>query len=649
MAQAVTLEKRLELRVERARLEARGVLKSPAEHMSRKIGLGQTSRVLEHHLKHGQDHIRVKGRGARSESPEYHRDEKERRKEVSLKLEEDLKNRKTQDEVAMDFEGYNEKYDWKARSERLFGPKRDLTAYDEVGNIDPNSLVFEHRRSEDEIEKDKAYIIAAGVAPADGWGAEVLGDGFKAMARDMFEASEDACVRLGRPFVSDRPVPFLIDGDEVLSNLEHSLYAAEVKKDGSLARAGRMQLHERAIDAAEAQHEVTLQAKAYSSCGALKQHAGDFENAEWYLKQGLEIAELTEDRLTMGRTYASLGDCYRSMGLYSEAKAAAEKALEFAIELEDHVGLSRAYGSLGCIFTTWGEDEISLGCFHESLVIARNYDLHSEEARAVANLASLAMRVGTNPEPMEELQRLALKNYTILVEEDQMRCDKNAKAIRNGSHRLRQGRVYGNLGQAMEAMVETKPDKANQAGYMYEAAKHIAEEEGDTLGAARASLLLGSWNAKREKVIQAAHHFEFGIGIADAAHDIPGQILGHVRSAQMLRSYERYGEALAAFAKAHSVALSVNDLETEAWLSYEMGQVFESMCDVAHDVKVMTGKDQMQMHRSAHAQVWMIYTIKEFTEAVQRTRVGSTEEEMALIQKCITWIDGHIPGATKLD
>ena len=332
------------------------------------------------------------------------------------------------------------------------------------------------------------------------------------------------------------------------------------------------------------------------------------------------------------------------------AQEAAEAAVCYTVELEDHLGTCRAYGALGTIFSVQGQVELAMGCLQESLTIARKRQYHQEEARAVANLAGVALLVGTDPKAMEELLRDALELYTVLVEEDQMRSELKGgfKTVRQKGHRVRQGRLYGNLGQSMEPQNE---DVASRAGYMYEAARGIASEEGDTLGEARANILLGAWQAERGHLLHAGELLQKGLDIVDRISNIQGQIHGHHKTGQLLMKCERYQDAAKEFAAAHHVALTSGDLDREGVMSLEMGLAFDAM---ARDVASMTTVEDIPLEKQlqdTYAQVWLEYTREEFFGAIEEflkrgPGYEDTEKEIAKVAGCLRWVTSRIPGAT---
>jgi len=648
LAQAVALGDKLERRVERHRLQERGVLKTQAEHQTRSLGVEQTRVSLEHALAHRRPKDRVLQNAQRGDSTEAHRAKQERLAESKAKLHDDLKQRPSAERVAAKVEGYSEAYDWKARSVRLFGPKRNLVRFDPKNSHSDRGLAFSHRRHDSAVERDKALIIAAVRAPPDAWGGSVLSDGFAAMARDCFEAAEDASVRLGKCLVLDAPCVSPIDLDEI--PFSHQFYDTVVAQHSHLARSDKLELHTRVMELAERYHETTLQAKALVNIGILHQTSGDLRQAESSLKEAIRRAEITEDRLTIGRAHAPLAELYRSRGMMAEAQEAGEAALQYAIELEDTLGLTRAYGALGTVFLVQGQDELALGCLQESLVVARRYGYHQEEARAVANLAGLALRVGTEPKAMESLLRDALELYTMLVEEDRMRTERKGgfKAVRQRGHRVRQGRLYGNLGQSMEPQSD---DTASRAGYMYEAARGIATEEDDTLGEARADILLGAWQAKRGHLIHAGELLQSGLTVVDSCRNIQGQILAHQRTGQLLMQCERYQDAVKQFAAGHQVALGVGDLEREGVMSHEMGNAFDAMSKHVAGMTTMEGIPLEQQKNDAYSRVWLEYTRAEFFDAIEEFMkrgpgYEDSEKELARVAACLRFINSKIPGAT---
>lgn len=74
---------------------------------------------------------------------------------------------------------------------------------------------------------------------------------------------------------------------------------------------------------------------------------GDFQNAKYYNKRLLRIAEDKEDKALEGRTCGNLGSTYHSLGSFEEAIEFHERHLQIAKEMEDRDGEGRAYHNLG--------------------------------------------------------------------------------------------------------------------------------------------------------------------------------------------------------------------------------------------------------------------------------------------------------------
>jgi len=318
-----------------------------------------------------------------------------------------------------------------------------------------------------------------------------------------------------------------------------------------------------------------------------------------------------------------------------------------AIELDDHLGMARGYGALGCVFSCWQAEEMALLCHMKSLELAREVGMRRDVARALANLANAALQAGTEMSQVEDMQRTALEAYTALVEENE-KAKHRSGYVEVPHDRIMQGRVYGNLGQAMEGQGGKRvPD----AGYMYEMAREIAEQAGDRMGVMRAHLLLGKFHVKMGEEVSGATYASSGLKQAEELGDLPAQIQAHVLHAQILEKSGYLKRTLEAYSKARGVALTLGDMGTEAWMSYEMAALFEKFAAETSPLAVSVIPEK-EKFMSCYLRNWLDYTSPEFIDVLEEMRCSDDSDnaaEVAALAKCLKWVVDHTPGATKLD
>jgi len=450
----------------------------------------------------------------------------------------------------------------------------------------------------------------------------------KAMARDLFEASEDACVRMGRPFIAGRPLPLMIEAGEL--SYEHAIFTMLRNRDPWLEER-RDYWNDAALEATRKYHEVSLQAKVLSNIGTRKLLEGDAKEAQLFQEDAIRTAEQSHDRLTIGRASCGLSTACRYLGEYRTATKHAEFAVQIAIELEDHVGKARAFAELASVHFAQEEDELVVACLQASLQAAREVSDEDSICRACANLANVAIRNGTDAKAVVVMQELALD------------------AAKLAGDRVAEGRVFGNLGLAYEGLGGYK---RTSASFMYEQALSISEEQGDVLGRGRASLLLGRLCMNNDQLVRGAELLQQGMDIATHYGDLPGRIWASSLIATILHKVGLLKRSVEEFGEARKLALRIGDFMTEACAAYEMATIFLEMASETMPLSISV-MDEKEMFEKAYLRKWMEYTRPEFLEAVDEMRVQAdnteAEDQIVALAKCLDWVKEHTPGATRLD
>lgn len=178
--------------------------------------------------------------------------------------------------------------------------------------------------------------------------------------------------------------------------------------------------------------DKTAEMGAYGNLGNVYHILGDFQNAKYYNKRLLRIAEDKEDKALEGRTCGNLGSTYHSLGSFEEAIEFHERHLQIAKEMEDRDGEGRAYHNLGNVHTTLGKFQKAIDYHKRDLQIAFEAENKIGVGGAYAGLGEAYCRSGNFDE--------ATDNYK--------HCLNIAKEV---GHRVLKGVAYHGLGASFES------------------------------------------------------------------------------------------------------------------------------------------------------------------------------------------------------
>src|SRR5262249_35107483 len=135
---------------------------------------------------------------------------------------------------------------------------------------------------------------------------------------------------------------------------------------------------------------------------ALKQ--GNNGEAELYLKQSLDLAIASHDRVTEAMCLNSLGELFAAQKKYHEARNYYEQSLAIAREVGDRLEEGRALGNLGFLLAAHGREGEASRYYEQSLVILEPIG-HVDAAKARQYLEDVRERMqeqNSNPPPSEE-------------------------------------------------------------------------------------------------------------------------------------------------------------------------------------------------------------------------------------------------------
>ncbi|CAF3676941.1 unnamed protein product [Adineta steineri] len=245
------------------------------------------------------------------------------------------------------------------------------------------------------------------------------------------------------------------DDDEQLRSLTDRI-REEAGGSTGWKRLGKLLLKIGQFNKAEELYNVLLEqtsdesekALYYNQLGVVKDAQGDYEKANWYYEQGLEIQQKTlpSNHRSLANSYNNIGLAYKNMEEYSKALSYYEKALEIYQKTlpSNHPDLATSYNNIGNVYNNMGEYSKALSFYEMTLEI--------EQKILPANHPSLAIsynNIGLVYDYMREYSK-ALSYYEKALEILEKTLPSNHPLLATSYNNI--GDVYDNMGNYSKAL-----------------------------------------------------------------------------------------------------------------------------------------------------------------------------------------------------
>jgi tetratricopeptide (TPR) repeat protein len=271
-------------------------------------------------------------------------------------------------------------------------------------------------------------------------------------------------------------------------------------------RRGRAHLDRGALDAAEAEiihcEEVLstpaiseperrrVQAGVLNHLGAIAHVRGEFDTAEDYYQQCLDIRRELDDRQNYAQTLNNLGLAAIKRGELDTAKEYLDESLTILQEVDDRHGQAQALNNLGMIAADRDELETAEEYYQQSLEILEELGDRHGQARTFVNLAEVVHKQGES-DTVEEYYQQSLA------------------VVREIGDRAGEATILNNLGK-----IANDCDKLDTAEEYLEESLKIKREVSDRDGQAQALTNLGVTAYKRGELDSANEYYEKAFELA---------------------------------------------------------------------------------------------------------------------------------------
>nr|MBA2678744.1 tetratricopeptide repeat protein [Ktedonobacteraceae bacterium] len=132
------------------------------------------------------------------------------------------------------------------------------------------------------------------------------------------------------------------------------------------------------------------QARTYHQLGIIAQEQHKWEQAEYYYQQALQSKSEENDRYAQASTYHQLGNVALQQGQYEQAEHYYQQALQLSIEYADRYAQARTYGQLGNVARQQGQWEQAEHYYQQALQITIEYNDRYTQAGTYHNLGIIA-------------------------------------------------------------------------------------------------------------------------------------------------------------------------------------------------------------------------------------------------------------------
>jgi len=193
----------------------------------------------------------------------------------------------------------------------------------------------------------------------------------------------------------------------------------------------------------------------------------DYEASREDVERALELAEAAHDVRALGAAYFQASMLAERDGHYILARTYAEKAKAQYEELSDRTNVGRLMNNLGVVEFLLGKPEVAVEHFKQAFAVALEVGRDEDAATAVSSLAQVHLRTGD----VKTAEQQALHALEIIGERDDMLDEIGNARLVLGRALLEQGR----LEEAEVAFAESEDAFAKLSSASHRAAAWVAQ------------------------------------------------------------------------------------------------------------------------------------------------------------------------------
>ena len=290
---------------------------------------------------------------------------------------------------------------------------------------------------------------------------------------------------------------------------------------------------------------------AYCNLGNAYHRLGNFKQAIEYHKQCLSIFKEEGNRTGEGNACCNLGCAYRNLGDAKQAIEYHKRDLSICKELGDKHGEGTAYGNLGSAYGFLGNFKQAIEYHKLHLSISKEVGDKYGEGTAYGNLGTASDSLGNFKQAIEyHMQHLSI--------------------VKELGDKSREGGAYGSLGNAYHGLGDFK-----QAIEYHKLHLKIAREVGDKVGEGGAYGNLGNAYDSLGNFKQAIEYHKQHLSIAKEVGDRAGEGSAYGNLGNSYRSLGNFKQALENHKQLLSISKEVRDTSKEGRACYSLGRDLE--------------------------------------------------------------------------
>ena len=313
------------------------------------------------------------------------------------------------------------------------------------------------------------------------------------------------------------------------------------------------QYHQQALDIDVEFGNTYNLATTYHQLGVLAQDLREFAQAQQYFQQSLDLKVEYGNTYEQARTLNNLGVVAQELREFAQAQQYFQQALDICVDFDDHYFQAAILNNLGIVAQKLREFFKAKQYFQQTLDIYVEYGNTYEQTRTLHNLGTVAKELQEFAQAQQYFQQ-ALDIYVDVGD------------------RYEQARTLHNLGVVAQELQEFA-----QAQQYFQQALDICVEYGDTYEQARSLHYLGIVTQELREYAQAQQYYQQALDIYVASGDTYSQAstlhqLGIV--AQKLREFD---QAQQYYQQALDIYVASGDTYSQASTLHQLGIVAQKL------------------------------------------------------------------------
>ena len=214
---------------------------------------------------------------------------------------------------------------------------------------------------------------------------------------------------------------------------------------------------------AQLDHEEAkrLQAKAYHQLGIVAQEQRQWEQAEQYYQQALQLKIESNDRYNQASTYHNLGAVAQEQRQWEQAEQYYQQALQICIEYDDRYNQAKMYHNLGAVAQKQRQWAQAAQYYQQALRLKIEFNDRYGQAKTYEGLAAVAREQRKSEQAAQYLQQALQLKIETNDRYEQAKTYHNLGIMALEQHQFEQAEQY--YQQALEIYIEYN-DRYSQAG-----------------------------------------------------------------------------------------------------------------------------------------------------------------------------------------